>query len=180
MLVSYIIIFACIVGITEYSAHQLESLEENTIKDIGFDMIPYYNNRFSDYIVIGLLILYIFVGKNHTEFIKLCIVLFVLRIIFMNLTVLPVTSDQCKKQNFLPFTGKCRDLVFSGHTSLAVLTILFLISEGTITTLVGSMIVSILYIVTVMARHHYTLDIVIGILASYIVFTNRHKIKILD
>jgi phosphatidylglycerophosphate synthase len=173
---TYIIIFACVVCLTEISANQLESLDENTIKDIGFDTFGYYNNRFNDYIVIGLLLVYLFKGKDHAQFIKLAGILFALRVIFMNLTVLPATHSECKNQSFLPFTGKCRDLVFSGHTAIATLVVLFLIQEGVINTLFGGVVITILGVFTLMARHHYTLDIVLGVLASITVFNLRDKI----
>lgn len=178
MLITYIIILLCVVFANNYSAYHLSTLDDYTIRDIGFTILPYYDNTLNDYIVIGLILAYLLFGKNYTQLLKLSIILFTLRVIFNNLTVLPVTSDECKKKTFLPFTGRCRDLVFSGHTSLAVLIVLFLIHENTISTLVGTGTIVTLITSILLARHHYTLDVVIGALVSMWLFHSRNQIHI--
>ena len=117
-----IILLLIIIFISQNSAEKLNKLESNKINDIGFNLIEECEIKgLNDFMVIILILFYIFKGKNIKNIIKLSIVLLFFRIIFMNLTVLPETSDKCKTKKFLPFTGSCRDLVFSGHTALCVL-----------------------------------------------------------
>jgi hypothetical protein len=91
----------------------------------------------------------------------------------MHLTVLPSIIPECKDHVKLPFTGGCRDLVFSGHTGLAILIILFLINEDTINSLVGGFIGFGLIIAILIGRHHYTLDIILAVITSFLIFDNR-------
>ena len=165
-----IIIFVVVLLLNVHSADKLNELPDET-QDILFNVIPYIPNKIHDYISISLVFMYLFFGKNHIQLLKLSIVLFVLRVIFINLTVLPATSQECKKTNHLPLTGKCRDLVFSGHTGICILIILHLISEGFISMQIGIGIVSCLVYSIIADRAHYTLDIVIGGLTSLFIYT---------
>ena len=171
----YIFLLTLVILITDFSSYRLAQLQDDIVHDFGFSIIPHYYNCFNDYIVISLLLVYLCLGKNHLLLLKSCIVLFILRLFFINLTVLPIITPECKERIPLPFTGRCRDLVFSGHTGLAILVLLFLVNEGTLNTLFASLVSILLVIVTLMGRHHYSLDIVLAIIASYIIFEHRDK-----
>lgn len=173
-----IIILILVILLTDISSSRLEQLSDDTIHDIGFNILPHCHNRFNDYIVICLLLVYFFLGTYHLLLLKSFIVLFTLRLFFMNLTVLPIITPECKDTTHLPLTGGCRDLVFSGHTGLAVLILLFLVHEGIFNTLFAAFTCILLVVVILMGRHHYSLDIVLAIIASYLIFENRQAFNI--
>lgn len=175
----YIFILIIIVIINQYSSNNLDKLNNKEISDLGFDLIKEEDNiyRFNDFMVILLILWYAFKGKNKNLLFKLSSVLFFFRVIFMNITVLPQTKEQCPKNRLLPFTGGCRDLVYSGHTSLSVLILLMLISEGSLSSYIGFSYISLLIYIIIKSRSHYTLDIVLGGIAGFMVFNNRKSLN---
>lgn len=95
------------------------------------------------------------------------------RLITMSVTNLPSPSDKCSTDNkslvIRVLSGGRNDLIFSGHTTLMLLLLLF-ISKGT--SLLWQCILFIFAaafsLLLIVLRNHYTVDV---ILAWYITFT---------
>ena len=96
-------------------------------------------------------------------------ILFLLRSICFSLTTLP-TPKNCKQPPF--YTGGCGDLMFSGHYIWFTIALYIIIKKTKIDILLKSFFV-ILFIIsiisTLMCKNHYSIDIFISILISYII-----------
>ncbi len=101
--------------------------------------------------------------KNHG-------MLLVLRAICFSSTLLPDASQQCVQSGYI---GSCFDLIFSGHC-MAIYLATLVIEEYFNISRRNYIILSIINVITVLliilCRNHYTIDIVVALLATDYVF----------
>ena len=115
----------------------------------------------------------------RASFLMLLIVLAV-RALSIISTILPKHSD-CVADgnpiiNFFTTGGGCYDKIFSGHTAfVAILTLNLL--EYNYLNLVGFWTVNLLNMFTLLlTRTHYTVDVVLGFIISYLVFDGEYRL----
>lgn len=156
------------------------------IYDIAHKFLPDYSNTLlkplGDFYVIFLtLIPFLFVGNSiaFTEFLSFYLVVILIRCITINLTILPKNKNcenTCSKSEII---NGCFDKIFSGHfATLFLATLVFykynIIKNIPILSIIN--IVNALIILT--TRSHYTIDIIVSIVITLLVFTNNLKIKL--
>lgn len=164
--------------ITFYKEQQYKQhFKTSNIYDVGHKVLPnlHHHEYIINYILyIGILVL-IFTN-NIIHFLKIFFIILIIRFLFTQITVLP-KMKHCKINHFSPF-GYCYDKIFSGHVSFIFLCTLFLLETKYIsiyTLIVVNLINSILIIST---RAHYTIDVIIAFMITYLMF--QHKKNILN
>ena len=115
------------------------------------------------------------------EFMGCIMVVYLIRDVIINLTILPKHMNcSIKKEqmtNYEYFVGGCYDKIFSGHFSLTMMLTLMYYTYGYITNiplLVGWNLINGLIIIS--TRSHYTIDVVMAMFVCLTVFTNDIKI----
>jgi len=156
---------------------------QDTVHDFFHERLPDWSEDEWLTNVIVMLSAIPLIFANSTFLINLIcmlIVVYLIRDITINLTILP-KHKKCKKHEkwYQHITGGCYDKIFSGHFSLTYLLTLFYYSYGIITNiplLVGINIVNAFFILV--TRSHYTIDIVMAFFVCSFVFTNNIQIPI--
>lgn len=102
--------------------------------------------------------------------VRLYAILLVLRALVFWVTMVPAPRSGCGPYTVLGiYVGGCSDMMFSGHTILMVLSLLFVIRYGScgmcVTYLMGAVVLfgTTLLLLT---RHHYTSDVLMGIVVA--------------
>ena len=141
--------------------------------DSGFNYIPVLNYQFLDDILVSLpLIFGLYYNINFNEFLFVLTIIFVLREITTTITLLPPTPS-CYQRNYDKMTkskwitrisGTCNETIFSGHTTLMLLMILFILPK--IKSNIFKIIIYIYAVVTslviVSLRSHYSIDVILA------------------
>lgn len=106
------------------------------------------------------------------EFFSYFIVLFIIRDISINLTILP-KNKKCYENSIF---GGCYDKIFSGHfASIYLLTLI--VSKYNIVSPVVLVIINIINaFLILLTRGHYTIDIFVSFFITSLLFTNNIKI----
>ena len=138
-----------------------------------------------DFLAIALFILFLVIHK--LKYLKDLAILYILirgfRLITMSVTVLPQPNNNCKppsERNTIDrwLSGGCNDSIFSGHTALVLILLLY-INKGVKSSFMKAMMVlfAIGYsILIIMLRNHYTVDVVLAwfiSVSTFILYENR-------
>ena len=94
-----------------------------------------------------------------------------LRTIANVVTILPKSDQKCKADTWTwreLVAGQCYDKLFSGHAAFAVLISLSMVSRGVWPSWLGWSYPSIMALVLLVSRGHYTVDIVLGVALAYL------------
>ncbi len=157
-----------------------QNYEERPLYDTLHSIIPYnqYSIYFSEIIMIFfvLLIIYLFYKKRNISifynFIILLALIQLIRSLLFSLTLLPDSSNKC---TFSIMVGSCNDLLFSGHISGALLILLFVYKYQLFKSKMMKHILIALFILMnifiLSSRNHYSIDIIIGIIVTYVIYT---------
>lgn len=166
------------------------------LRDLLHDVLPEWLSEYHEYVdwfpvlVIGLLAI-LDKFAHAVEFVWLLGILFLLRVIAYNLTILPNPNSLCKNQwdhepetylrrvlNTMWQEG-CGDLMFSGHTVCMVLGSLFLwkyccggnyLAYGTL--IVYNILGMVLIVGT---RMHYSVDVFMAAVVTILVFLSENN-----
>lgn len=115
----------------------------------------------------------------HASFLMFLIVL-AIRALSIISTILPKHSE-CVVEgnpivNFFKTGGGCYDKIFSGHTAFVTILTLNLL-EYNYLNLLGFWTLNLLNMVTLLlTRAHYTVDVVLGFIISYLVFDGEYRL----
>ena len=147
----------------------------NEIVDIGHNLLPALPSKFKFFpdLICGLLfVVSLYLHRDHySPLMWTLIVVFVLRTITIQLTVLPpVKSFDCTNRHAIDCT---QDYIFSGHFSKTVVCILFILAAKPtlVVPMVSIGLVQAFFIIGL--RNHYTIDVFIGALVAYFVFSQQ-------
>ena len=164
----------------------------NKIFDIGFNYIPKISDRYNfidDLLVFFPLLLLLFININYKKYILSLIFIQVLRSICLYLTVYPPANINCeknvikkeKKFNLVKIcTGRCTETIFSNHTSLLLLTLIYLFPKMNYFSKIFSVFYFLVTIYIIIGlRNHYTIDIFLGIIITFLVTNSIDKFKFL-
>jgi hypothetical protein len=148
---------------------------QNKIFDIVHELAPDLHT-YEDWVnlIPALLLLGFFIVPNGfslaKEFVAKILFIWFLRALTLVTTVLP-KHEKCRRRWTWKncFKGQCYDKVFSGHTSFVFLASLLFYREGFLSwpALIG--IVALEICIILLTRSHYTIDVVIALLITYIV-----------
>jgi hypothetical protein len=130
-----------------------------------------------------IFLFYILREKNYRvlfDFVKLFAMILFIRSLSFYLTMLPDASERCDPEA-TGINGGCNDLLFSGHTSFQILSLLYLYyySEtwnkypNTIKIPFLSLIPINAYLILA-TRDHYSIDILYALIVSYSMFYFNH------
>lgn len=147
--------------------------------DMGFRYLPDYSDklRYVDFIYGVLVTIPVFFlrrGKFIKEYLGYLIIIFILRAITISVTVLP-KDKSCDLDNRMQLknNGLCYDKIFSGHTATLFLATLIYYKNGYINKPVLVILNVINVMILILAREHYTIDIVVAFLVSILVYQNK-------
>jgi len=163
---------------THYYTYYINRVNKKNPKvyDIGHKYLP--NIEQYEYLInlIGLFIIYwLFYNVSFiVEFIILIILIYIIRIFTIQLTVLPKMKN-CSYNNFT-LNGFCYDKIFSGHVAFLFLFTLFLFHYKNISLLSLIFINGLYGLLIIATRAHYTIDVIVSLLVSFIIFQNRSHI----
>lgn len=163
---------------------------ENTkcIYDIGHAYLPKLNvdqtSRNLGNLMAGLPVVYtlLFLPTNilRKQFFKDLCILYLIRLILSNLTILP-SIEKCKLDSSLLTLGGCCDYLFSGHTSSALLSSIYIIFYIKPKSIIYILIYNILNsLLIIMHRYHYTDDVILAWFMTIFIFSLHHKKGTLD
>lgn len=153
-----------------------------------FDLFHEYTPDFHEYellvnvIPFFLLVCFAVCGVNLSslkEFAWKLLLIYILRALTIIITILP-KHEKCmydsKSVTMSTFLGGCYDKVFSGHMALTFLGTLIYYREKLISfpMFVGLNIVEAMLII--LTRSHYTIDVILAILITYLVYDGDYHI----
>lgn len=168
-----------------------EEQEPSKLYDIGFKYIPMTKFHFLDDILVVLPLfigLYLKINLSNFLFILTCV--YLLREITTTITLLPPTPfcferEKIKKDKSKTLTelaGACNETIFSGHTSLMLISILFILPKIT-----NNYIKILIYlyaittsVIIISLRSHYTIDVVLAwviCILFYVAYFGNNIIK---
>ena len=142
------------------------------IYDVGYKYLPNINQHeylinYISYVIIILLIFTNFV----VDFLKLFFIIYIIRFIFTQITVLPKIKH-CNIQQFNPF-GYCYDKIFSGHISFLFLFTLFLYETNYISIYILGILNIINMCLIISTRAHYTIEVIVAFIITFFIFKNK-------
>jgi len=190
-----IIILFAIISLFSYLTHlNGNKFYENRIKnnkinpkvyDIGHKYLPNLSeNNFllttiNIFVVIPPLIIFLLYGNDiFYEFIYYFFIIYLIRMIMINLTILPkykMCEDKFEIYNL--FNGHCYDKIFSGHFASIFLLILIVYKHNIITNIPILIIYGLFNFISILlTRSHYTIDIIVAIIVVLVAYLNIPKI----
>jgi hypothetical protein len=134
------------------------------------------------YFVFLFTILYLFLNKDKKVINNSIIIIYTLtflRSILFNLTILPKPAE-C---NLKFIGGGCYDLMFSGHyiyLTLSLYLIIYIFNINIIYKIVFGLLFILSIISTVLCKKHYSIDIVVSIVLTYLlsyILLNKSKLN---
>jgi len=113
------------------------------------------------------------------EFIYYSIIIYLIRMIMINITILPKEKKCYNHFDFFSlFNGHCYDKIFSGHFASIFLLILILYKNNIITNIpVLSLYAIFNAIFILLIRSHYTIDIIVALFVVILVYFNIPFLK---
>ena len=110
------------------------------------------------------------------EFLGYFVLIVLLRDFTISLTILP-RIDGCLVSKGNSITGGCHDKIFSGHAAFTLLATLIMYERGIIKNLILLIILNVVNVLFILiTRGHYTIDIVVSILVTFVVFQNKFRL----
>lgn len=107
------------------------------------------------------------------EYIGYWLVVFTIRVILINITILPRNKKCNVKKLRWDFVKTCYDKIFSGHFSSVFLAVLLYVKYGWINLYQGALMCIIVSANILLSRSHYTVDIIVALLVCTIVYQNN-------
>jgi hypothetical protein len=188
----YLVVLTLLHFVLTYNVHlQGKAFYSNRIRknkinpkiyDVGMKYIPDLSKYTSlEYFAHAVpVILPIVLGEMvFVPFLQLSIYIHIFRMIFIHLTILP-KHKECNDTRFgisNLLIGHCYDKVFSGHFATVLLAVMIAYGVGVLSNLLIPILLLVLYAILIIAlRFHYTVDIAVAVLVSYIIFTNKKRL----
>jgi hypothetical protein len=199
--VAIVVLFVCVFVFTQLSIRYVTDVarKENLtvpLPDLYHQALPEYMrdwHEYSDWVPIIPLTMFVLMdkGRNSFDFLLLIGIIYLLRAMAYSMTVLPSPSIHCKCEwedepntflrsmlNLLYQEG-CNDLIFSGHTSMMVMSSLFLcyycLNKSVLSQLLLVVYNIIGFIIIIGTRLHYSVDVFIATVITVLLFFSFQK-----
>jgi hypothetical protein len=149
------------------------------IYDLGFKYIPEIRLSVSHFNVLFLLFLIpliVYGNKEiYKELIGYMIIIFLIRSVIIQLTVLP-KHKRCETNTAVKQIGGCYDKIFSGHYAIVVIISLLYYKYNILSlpVLLGVNVFAAFLIIAM--RWHYTIDVLVALFVTLLVYQNRLRI----
>jgi hypothetical protein len=184
----WVLFLASLIVTSNYWTHELGMAFYDKTENNGkvFDLLHSFTPDLSDYkpyndiIVSAIGLSFLFIPKGvelFKEFAAKFILIMVIRALTTVSTILPKHEKCDATPKFSRYwRGQCFDKVFSGHTSFVLLATLIYLREGILgwPGFLGINLANITGII--LTRSHYTLDIVLAILITLLVYDGDYHI----
>lgn len=156
--------------------------DEIRIYDLCHTYLPNYEKyEFIGNIYIVILLLFILYKPSKTISIVFDLISFIIPIYFIRsiltlINVLPKSSE-CNYNPHLAFiNGGCYDKIFSGHSAF-VFILTLLLNKYKIINFATLIIFNIINVsIILLTRTHYTIDIIVSFLVSYLMYSNNIRL----
>jgi hypothetical protein len=181
------LLYIVIITINKFNLYHLESKSEKfyqkkqnykKVQDIFHNVLPHldYLEYAPDFVFV-VLIAYLLIMNYELiyQVAGFSLVIIFLRQFIIQLTVLP-KNEVCEIKDTSTFRGGCYDKIFSGHFGITFLTTLILFDNGLINQLFMILINFVNALFILLARCHYTIDIVVSIFVVIIIYQNNLNI----
>jgi len=166
-----------------YLSNTMANKYENNIylRDNIQEMLPDANLKWiSDYIPTIFLVITLFLVIKYNEldkFLYVVSILLLIKNISCTITLFPVPNGfknhvKCNEKFQLKHIlyGKCGDLMFSVHTALFIVFVLFLIRYG-LNRIIGIVFIVLYSLIIVAQKEHYSIDVFIAYFMVYFAYT---------
>lgn len=169
------------IGEQYYQERVKRNRKHPKVYDIMHKILPDMSNQLTILyhdIITALFIIPLFYNVAMLkEYIGYWLVVFTIRVILINITILPRNKNcNVRKWNFVK---TCYDKIFSGHFSSVFLAILLYIKYGWINVYQGVLMCIIVSANILLTRSHYTVDIIVALLVCVIVYQNNLTVNAL-
>ena len=135
------------------------------------DTIPYI--LFFSVLFIDLQLFYNVLG--------ILIPVFIIRLLIINITILPKDKKCDIKKDSCPYIGGCYDKIYSGHFAVVFTCLLFLYKTKYINLATLSLPSIVMALLIITSRSHYTIDIFVSFLMVLLLYQNNiSACKIID
>jgi len=175
--VLYAVVFLMTSKLDKDIDNYYKTVSHPSVFDIGYHLLPnlskyeFIGNIYSGIFIIILLCL----ANLWEEFLGFLIPIMFLRLLFIHITILPKhRSCNINEQNYL--FGGCYDKIFSGHFAVLLLITLLLKKYNYISLPLFIVINVIHFLMILVFRWHYTIDMVIAGLITLLIFQNNLNI----
>ena len=154
------------------------AIEKNTnnrpLWDIGHHYLPDTSKyrRINDIMSSSLFFSCIIFTNRRTEFVTTLSIALFIRLVMIYATILPSSTTNCKFSGYM--VGGCHDKVFSGHITTAVLSTIFLTKRFPQHKIILLLLCLANSLSTISSRDHYTIDVMIAIVISTLLTTNKY------
>ena len=154
-----------------------KTVSHPTVFDIGYYLLP----NLSKYELIGhiysgiFIIIILCLANLWDEFLGFLIPIIFIRLFFIHMTILPKHRSCNINEQYYLFGG-CYDKIFSGHFAVILLITLLLKKYNYISLPLLILINMIHFIMILVFRWHYTIDIVIALLITLFVYQNNMNV----
>jgi len=156
--------------------------DEARVYDICHIHLPNYEKyEFIGNIYIAIVFLFILYKPSKTVSIIFDLLAFIIPIYFIRsiltlITVLPKSSECKYNPSFAFINGGCYDKIFSGHTAI-IFVLTLLLNKYKIINFASLIILNIINVsIILLTRTHYTIDVIVSFLVSYIMYTNNIRL----
>lgn len=194
--VAIVVLFICVFVFTQLSLRYVTDVARKEklhapLPDLYHQALPEHMRNWHEYsdwmpIIPMSMFLLLDKGRHSMEFLFLVAIVYLLRAISFSITVLPSPSTHCKCEwedepetmlrsflNLLYQEG-CNDLIFSGHTSMMVMSSLFLcyyyLNKSIFSQLLIVVYNIIGFIVIIGTRMHYSTDVFLATVINVLLF----------
>ncbi len=156
--------------------------DEIRIYDLCHSHLPNYEKyEFIGNIYIVIVLLFVLWKPSKTISIVFDLIAFIIPIYFIRsiltlINVLPKSSECNYNPQLAWINGGCYDKIFSGHSAfLFILTLL--LNKYKIINFAALIILNIINVsIILLTRTHYTIDIIVSFLVSYLMYSNNIKL----
>ena len=159
--------------------------ENNTIFDLAHKVLPdIHQHEWIINVLPVALVFWMVLLPDSYDMLKTVMVLYLItlsiRVLTAVSTILP-KHEKCEvgSKFFNIFQGGgCYDKIFSGHAAFVTLLLLVLLKAGHMSAAVFWLLLAANTFAILATRAHYTVDVVLGILMSYLVFDGKYDMRI--
>lgn len=154
-----------------------KTVSHPSVFDIGYHLLPnlskyeYIGHIYSSIFIIILLCL----SNLWEEFLGFLIPIVFIRLLFIHITILP-KHRSCNIKDQFYLIGGCYDKIFSGHFAVLLLITLLLQKYNYISLPALVLINLIHFLMLIVFRWHYSIDMVIACFITLFVFQNNINI----
>ncbi len=187
--VFWILAVLVVIGISNYCTHmfgktfyQKEENKDVKIFDLLWHITPdlHQYRVVNDLLPLGLFLFFLMVpnvGPLLKEFFGKFLIILLVRALTIVSTILPKHEKCNDNLNWHDYIlGQCYDKVFSGHISFVLLICLILLREGILSLPTFFAIVGAQFATIILSRSHYTVDVVLGIVITYLVYDGDYHL----